>query len=324
MAGLVNGVLRNAVRTKGTLKMPDSLAVRYSHPQKLIDALEKDLGSEVLEPMLAANNDIPLTVVQVNALRTTVEALTEMLEEEQVKVLPHAWMPDCLVLANTGNLEALESFKEGLFYVQDAASKLAVQCAQIPVGEKTRVLDCCAAPGGKTFAAGIIMKNEGRIRSGDIHRHKTELIQRGADRLGLTNVLVREQDATENHPSWFEKMDVVLADVPCSGYGIIRKKPDIRYKDMASLAGLPAIQSAILDNASRYVRRGGTLVYSTCTVLPEENERVTDAFLRAHPDFTYDTFALPGPIGTVEGHITLWPQRHGTDGFYICRMTRKE
>ena len=93
---------------------------------------------------------------------------------------------------------------------------------------------------------------------------------------------------------------------------------------MASLAGLPAIQSAILDNASRYVRRGGTLVYSTCTVLPEENERVTDAFLRAHLDFTYDTFALPGPIGTVEGHITLWPQRHGTDGFYICRMTRKE
>ena len=93
---------------------------------------------------------------------------------------------------------------------------------------------------------------------------------------------------------------------------------------MASLAGLPTIQSAILNNASRYVRRGGTLVYSTCTVLPEENERVTDAFLRAHPDFTYDTFALPGPIGTVEGHITLWPQRHGTDGFYICRMTRKE
>ena len=112
--------------------------------------------------------------------------------------------------------------------------------------------------------------------------------------------------------------------MPCSGLGIIRKKPDIRYKDMASLAGLPAIQSAILDNASRYVRRGGTLVYSTCTVLPEENERVTDAFLRAHPDFTYDAFALPDPIGTVEGHITLWPQRHGTDGFYICRMTRRE
>ena len=121
-----------------------------------------------------------------------------------------------------------------------------------------------------------------------------------------------------------QEADVVVCDVPCSGLGIIRKKPDIRYKDMASLAGLPAIQSAILDNASRYVRRGGTLVYSTCTVLPEENERVTDAFLRAHLDFTYDTFALPGPIGTVEGHITLWPQRHGTDGFYICRMTRKE
>ena len=324
MAGLVNGVLRNAVRTKGTLKMPDSLAVRYSHPQKLIDALEKDLGSEVLEPMLAANNDIPLTVVQVNALRTTVEALTEMLEEEQVKVLPHAWMPDCLVLANTGNLEALESFKEGLFYVQDAASKLAVQCAQIPVGEKTRVLDCCAAPGGKTFAAGIIMKNEGRIRSGDIHRHKTELIQRGADRLGLTNVLVREQDATENHPSWFEKMDVVLADVPCSGYGIIRKKPDIRYKDPEDMARLPELQLRILNKQAEYVKPGGVLMYSTCTRLKRENEAVVEAFLRSRKDFYLEKLTLPSVVPeNTTGMLTLIPGQYDTDGFFICRMRRK-
>ena len=146
----------------------------------------------------------------------------------------------------------------------------------------------------------------------------------GAERLGIECMEVRLADGRVCDEALAEKADIVVCDVPCSGLGIIRKKPDIRYKDMASLAGLPAIQSAILDNASRYVRRGGTLVYSTCTVLPEENERVTDAFLRAHPDFTYDAFALPDPIGTVEGHITLWPQRHGTDGFYICRMTRRE
>ena len=111
--------------------------------------------------------------------------------------------------------------------------------------------------------------------------------------------------------------------MPCSGLGIIRKKPDIRYKDLKALAELPAVQRAILDNASRYVKPGGALVYSTCTVLPEENEDVTDAFLRAHSDFAYDTFSLPAPIGAVDGHITLWPQKHGTDGFYICRMTRR-
>ena len=170
----------------------------------------------------------------------------------------------------------------------------------------------------------MCMEGKGHILSCDMEEHKLRLMEAGAERLGIECMEVRLADGRVCDEALAEKADIVVCDVPCSGLGIIRKKPDIRYKDMTSLAGLPAIQSAILDNASRYVRRGGTLVYSTCTVLPEENERVTDAFLRAHPDFTYDTFALPGPIGTVEGHITLWPQRHGTDGFYICRMTRKE
>ena len=237
--GLVNAVLRSAVRTKGELNAPTTLAERYSHPQELIDLLADYVGQDKLEPMLAANNGTPLTVVQVNTLRTTTDALVEELERENVVALPHAWMKDCLVLSNTGNLEKLRAFKDGLFYVQDAAARLSVMCAEIPTGDYVRVLDCCAAPGGKTFAAAIAMEGKGKIRSCDIHRHKTTLIQKGADRLWLHNVMVREQNATENHPAWFEKMDVVIADVPCSGYGIIRKKPDIRFKDPADMKRLP-------------------------------------------------------------------------------------
>lgn len=323
-AGLVNGVLRNAVRTKGTLAMPDSLEVRYSHPQKLIDLLAADIGEALLEPMLAANNDIPLTVVQVNTLRTTTQELIRKLEAEQVRALPHSWMPDCLVLSNTGNLERLEAYREGLFYVQDAAAKLCVLCARIPKGDAVRVLDCCAAPGGKTFAAAIVMEGKGRIRAGDIHRHKTTLIQHGADRLGLNNVLVREQDATENHPSWFEKMDVVLADVPCSGYGIIRKKPDIRYKDPEDMERLPELQLRILYKQAEYVKPGGTLLYSTCTLLKRENEAVVEAFLAHRKDFYLEKLELPPVFPENEtGMLTLVPGQYDTDGFFIARLRRK-
>lgn len=322
--GLVNAVLRNAVRTKGTLQQPTTLEDRYSHPQKLIDLLGSYVGQERLEPMLAANNDTPQTVVQVNTLRTTTEELVVKLKEEEVTALPHPWMPDCLVLSNTGSLEKLQAFKDGLFYVQDAASKLAVRCAGIQAGDATRVLDCCAAPGGKTFAAAIIMENKGHIRSCDIHRHKTTLIQHGADRLGLDCVLVREQDATENHADWLEKMDVVLADVPCSGYGIIRKKPDIRYKDPDDMARLPDLQLKILDKQAEYVKPGGVLLYSTCTLVRKENEAVVEAFLRHRSDFELEPLELPEvfPKNTT-GMLTLVPGEYDTDGFFIAKLRRK-
>ncbi|MBE6920688.1 MAG: 16S rRNA (cytosine(967)-C(5))-methyltransferase RsmB [Ruminococcaceae bacterium] len=322
--GLVNAVLRSAVRTKGTLQQPTSLEDRYSHPQKLIDLLEGYVGKERLEPMLAANNDTPQTVVQLNTLRITMQELIEKLEQEDVTALPHSWMPDCLVLSNTGSLEKLQAFKDGLFYVQDAASKLAVRCAGIQAGDATRVLDCCAAPGGKTFAAAIMMENKGHIRSCDIHRHKTTLIQHGADRLGLDCVLVREQDATENHAGWLEKMDVVLADVPCSGYGIIRKKPDIRYKDPDDMARLPQLQLKILDKQAEYVKPGGVLLYSTCTLVRGENEAVIEAFLKHRSDFALEPLELP-PVfpGNTTGMLTLVPGEYDTDGFFIAKLRRK-
>lgn len=322
--GLINAVLRNAVRTKDTLQQPKGFAEKYSHPQSLIDLLKENVGSGRLEPMLEANNHTPLTVVQVNTLCTTTEELVQILEQEGVAVQCHDWMPDCLLLGSTGSLDKLSSFQDGRYYVQDAASKLCVACAQLPQDGQIQVLDCCAAPGGKTFAAAIAMGGKGSIHSCDIHRHKLELIRRGAERLGLDNISVYEQDATLENTDWKGKMDVVFADVPCSGYGIIRKKPDIRYKDPAQMEQLPKLQLQILSQQAQYVRPGGVLMYSTCTVLKRENQQVVEAFLQTHKDFYPEPLQLPGVFSpNTTGILTLIPGEFDTDGFFICRLRRK-
>ncbi|MBQ3192296.1 MAG: 16S rRNA (cytosine(967)-C(5))-methyltransferase RsmB [Oscillospiraceae bacterium] len=321
--GLVNGVLRSAVRTRGHLQEPVSYADRYSHPDALISLLKANLPKGKLEPMLIADNEAPQTTVQVNTLRTTMSELVEILEQEHVTVRPHGWMENCLVLSGTGSIESLPSFQKGLYYVQDPAAKLSVQCAGLPK-EDIRVLDCCSAPGGKSFAAAIAMAGRGRITSCDVHAHKTGLIENGAARLGLNNITVRLQDATRFVPEWENAMDVVIADVPCSGLGIIRKKPDIRYKNLAELKELPALQKKILENQSRYVKPGGVLLYSTCTVLKAENEEIVADFLEKHEDFYREPLELPGVFPKNEtGMLTLIPGDYDTDGFFICRLRRK-
>ena len=320
--GLVNAVLRSAVRTKGTLKNPKALSDKYSHPNELIKLLADSVGKDRLEGMLAANNGIPETVIQVNTLKTNLVDLAQRLEQEGATAVPHRWMPDCLVLSGTGNLEQLPSFKEGLFYVQDAAAKLSVLCAQI--GENSRVLDCCAAPGGKSFAAAVAMKGTGTVQSCDVHEHKISLIQNGAARLGIDNLSACVQDAAVRKEDWVQKMDVVIADVPCSGYGIIRKKPDIRYKDPKDMEDLPALQLKILCNQADYVVPGGLLLYSTCTLLRRENEDVVKAFLALRPDYTLEPLPLPGVFPKNEsGMLTLVPGEFDTDGFFISRLRRK-
>ena len=319
-SGLVNAVLRNAVRRKEELKKPKTLEQRYSHPQKLIDLLGKSLGKEKLEPMLRANNEIPPTVVQVNTLKITTEELLEKLKEEGAEAQKHPWLENCLVLSATGNLEKSPAFREGLYYVQDAAAKLSVLCAQLP--QNARVLDCCSAPGGKSFAAA--MEGAGEIISCDIYPHKAELIKNGAARLGIKNLTAMVQSGTDYNPQWEKTMDAVIADVPCSGYGIIRKKPDIRYKDPDKMKDLPELQKAILENQARYVKPGGLLLYSTCTLLREENEDVVTAFLSNHPEFSMEKLPLPAvfPENTT-GMLTLIPGEYDTDGFFISRLRRK-
>ena len=322
-SSLVNGVLRNAVRNREKLEEPVSYADKYSHPEELISLLKKNLPKGRLEPMLIADNASPETVVQVNTLKTTAARLLLQLEKEHVSAEPHGWMPDCLVLSGTGNLEQLPSFREGLFYVQDPAAKLSVLCAKLPE-ETIRILDCCSAPGGKSFAAAIATAGRGQIISCDVHAHKTGLIENGAARLGLSNITVRQQDATVRVPEWEEAMDAVIADLPCSGLGIIRKKPDIRYKNLQEMEALPQLQLAILENQSAYVKKGGILIYSTCTVLKRENEEIVDAFLKTHPDFTLEPLELPAVFPKNDtGMLTLIPGQYDTDGFFISRLRRK-
>lgn len=322
-AGLVNAVLRNAVQRKDSLEQPKSYVQRYSHPQALVDLLKDYAGKERLEPMLRANNEIPPTVVQVNTLKITTEELKTKLEAEGVGVAAHSWMKDCLVLTGTGDLEKLHSFQEGLFYVQDPASRLSVLCARLPEDKDIRVLDCCAAPGGKSFATAIAMGGRGEIISCDVYAHKAQLIQKGAVRLGLTNIHPMQRDATQPKPEWEAAFDAVIVDAPCSGYGIIRKKPDIRYKDPASMKDLPALQLQILQNGSRFVKPGGTLMYSTCTLVRKENEGVVEEFLKNNRDFTLEPLPLPDNFPKNEtGMQALFPGEYDTDGFFIARLRR--
>lgn len=323
-AGLVNGVLRALLREevpeiRGKDDI-DTLSIRYSHPRWLVEEFAALLGMEGTEALLNADNQQPPTTAQVNTLQTTAEKLMDELREAGVEAEPHPWLPNCLLLTGTGDLERLDAFRRGDFYVQDAASRLAVMAANPQPG--SRVLDCCAAPGGKSFAAAIAMKNRGQVVSCDIHPHKIKLLEAGRDRLGLSIIRPTLQNAAQPREDWVEGFDTVLTDVPCSGLGIIRKKPDIRYKDPEPLKGLPRVQRGILDNCARYVRPGGVLAYSTCTLLPRENDEIVDGFLADHPDFSAEPFDLPH-LGRQPGRVTFWPHIHGTDGFFVAKLRRK-
>jgi 16S rRNA (cytosine967-C5)-methyltransferase len=318
--GLVNGVLRSAVREKERLNPPAGWQEKYSHPQKLIDLLKSYVGKK-MEKMLQANNETPETVVQVNTLRTTAAQLLAALEAEGVSVRPHDWMKNALVLSGTGNIENLTAFRDGLFYVQDTAAKLSVLCAEIP--EDANVLDCCAAPGGKSFAAAMVLQGSGHITSCDFYAHKAELIAGGAKRLGLENLTARQQDATVHVPQWEEKMDVVICDVPCSGLGIIFKKPDIKYKSIENISNLPTVQYDILSNCAKYVKVGGILVYSTCTLSKEENENNMSKFLEENKNFVPVDFEIDS-VKSNNGMYTFMPHINNTDGFFVAKIKREK
>ncbi|OUN25214.1 16S rRNA (cytosine(967)-C(5))-methyltransferase RsmB [Pseudoflavonifractor sp. An85] len=325
-AGMVNGVLRGILRDM-PLPLPqgrddlETLSLQTSHPRWLVEEFAQELGMDGVQAWLNADNDQPPTTAQVNTCLCSMEQAMAELEQDGVEVTRHPWLTGCLLLAGTGDLERLSSYQKGHFYIQDAAARLAVTAAQIQPGQ--RVLDCCAAPGGKSFAAGVDMNNQGEIISCDIHVHKIKLLQAGANRLGLTILEAQLQSAAQRRQDWVEGFDTVLVDVPCSGLGIIRKKPDIRYKDPKPLDGLPKVQKEIVDNCAAYVRPGGVMIYATCTLRAKENQDVVTWFLKRHPEFTLEAFDLPH-WGRQEGMMTFWPHIHHTDGFFVARLRKKE
>ena len=325
--GMVNAILRSLQRNLNQLPTipkndpAEYLSILYSHPVWLVEELLPLLGSEGTAEYLQANNSQPPITAMVNTTRATTQQVAQLLAEQGVEVASHPWLKGCLILNKTGNLERLDAYQQGLFYVQDPASRLMALASGAAPG--MRVLDECDAPRGKSFAAAIQMNNQGEVISCDLHPHKKKLIQAGADRLGLSIIKPMTADGKVRREEWVSAFDLVLVDAPCSGLGVIRKKPDIRYKDPEPLADLPQVQQAILENAAGYVKPGGVLMYSTCTILPRENGEIVAAFLKKHPEFVREAFTLPGPAGEVsEGEITLWPQVHQTDGFFICKLRK--
>ena len=321
-SGFANAVLRKIsssreaalnVNNEGTAEY---LSIRYSHPLWLCEYMVNHHGYEFAENFFAENNREPQTTIQVNTLKTTAPELLTKLTESGVDAKLHPWLENCLIVK--GNVTALNGFDEGLFYVQDPAARAAVTIAELKSG--TKVLDACAAPGGKSFAAAIDMRNTGSILSCDLHEKKLSLIKTGAKRLGIDIIGTQVRDARSPLD---EKFDVIIVDVPCSGYGVIRKKPDIRFKPETERFSLPDIQYAILNNLSNSLKPSGALIYSTCTVFREENEDVVSRFLAAHPDFETVQFTLPSGK-KASGMYTFWPHIDGTDGFFVCKLRRKQ
>ncbi len=320
-SAFVNAILRKISSESCLLPEsddPQSLSIRWSHPLWLTELYISLLGTEEAKQLLQSDNSPAAITLQTNTLRISTDALLSELKTQGLQCQPHPFLPDAICLDRCA-VQELPSFCSGAFYVQDAAAKLAVMAAA--PAKELRILDVCAAPGGTTFAASIL-SGGAEIIACDIHENKLRRIREGAERLGLENISLKAMDARIFVPEFADRFDLVIADIPCSGLGVIRKKPDIRYKNPKEFEALPEIQSAILQNVSRYVKPGGTLLYSTCTIRPEENDGVCEAFLKNNTVFSAEDFTLPDGIVSRRGMLQLWPQRNGTDGFFIARMRK--
>ena len=323
-SSLVNAVLRRIAENVGHLpQVPGEgtaqyLATRYSHPLWLAERFVSEKGYAFTEALFAADNMPAPLDIQINTLLTTREDYVRLLEENAIPYVLPPFPDSCVSLAG-GAVSELPGYAEGLFYVQDRAARAAVDIAELKSG--MRVLDACASPGGKSFAASMCMRGQGQILACDIHEKKLSAIEATASRLGLKLIETECRDARKFAPVYERSFDVVIADAPCSGLGVIRKKPEIRLKSQEGLAALPSIQQDILDNLSRYVCPGGILLYCTCTILPEENESVVESFLSSHPSFYPCDFPI-ADRASENGGYTFYPHIDGTDGFFVSKLKR--
>ena len=324
-SSLVNAVLRRIAEDAGHLpQVPgegtaEYLATRYSHPLWLAQRFISEKGYAFTEALFSADNTPAPLDIQINTLRTTREDYLRLLEE---RAIPYALppFPDSCVSLSGGAVNELPGYAEGLFYVQDRAARTAVDIAGLKSG--MRVLDACASPGGKSFAAAMDMSGRGEILACDIHEKKLSVIEATASRLGVEPIKTECRDAREFASDYENAFDAVIADVPCSGLGVLRKKPEIRSKKAEEIRSLPAIQRDILANLARYVRPGGILLYCTCTILCRENENIIEEFLSAHADYSPCDFAV-GERHSENGCYTFFPHIDRTDGFFVSKLIRK-
>ncbi len=323
--GFVNAILRSYTRQKDSLILPKKedgfiryLSISYSYPEAFCEKLTRQYGEEKAEEILAAFDNVPALTVRANNLKTSRDDLLATLLEKGLDASPTKNSPNGIRIEGASLSEI--GLDKGLCFVQDEASQIASLVLGAKKGDT--VYDICACPGSKSFGAALDMENEGSITSFDIHENKLSLVRKSAERLGITILRTEARDGRDFNERLFESADRVICDVPCSGFGVVAKKPEIRYKDLTLGETLPNIQYDILSNACRYLKRGGTLVYSTCTIFAEENEDNVNRFLAEHSDFSLTPFEI-GSICARDGMLTLLPCDHGTDGFFIAKL-RKE
>ncbi|MBQ2904448.1 MAG: 16S rRNA (cytosine(967)-C(5))-methyltransferase RsmB [Clostridia bacterium] len=324
-ASLVNAVLRrvsdNGLRLpEGDEKDPNFLSIKYSCPEWILSLWIDAYGFENAIALAEKALEAPNVVVRANTTKISADELVWKLAEEGVISEKTDIVKDALILSNTGSVEELDAYKEGLFHAQDLASQICCKALDPKPGEV--VFDMCSAPGGKAFTIAETMENKGVVRAFDIYQSRVELIRSGAERLGLENVFSYLSDASIFNEN-YGQADRVLCDVPCSGLGIIRRKPEIRFKSRNDIDNLPELQYRILCNSVKYLKDGGRIVYSTCTLNPKENSEVCDKFLKEHPDFSAVEI-MPGLQRYAEGekYLTLMPHLHSTDGFFVAAFVK--
>ena len=322
--GFINALLRGFIRDGlkidyGTLEGEAKLSIEYSCPKWLVKMWIKRFGEKATVEMLKASFGRPPLYVKVNTLKCTADQLISELKKDGIKAVKNKLLPDCVEIDKIGGVEACRAYRNGLFHVQDISSQICSKIVKPVFGET--VLDMCSAPGGKSFSIAEAMGNKGEVYSFDLYDGKISMLRDGAKRLGISIIKASVNDASVYNES-IPLADKVLCDVVCSGLGVIRRKPEIKYKKKQALEEIPPIQKQILKTASRYVKPGGTLIYSTCTLNYEENEGVVEEFLKENPDFA--PIVVPVDIKGVEAEYcrNFFPQTTGGDGFFVATLRR--
>lgn len=314
----VNAVLRKFIRDGKNIDYPEDrikrYSVMYSVPEQLVKKLDDEYGERYMISLLESSVTAPPVTVRMNNLKTTQEEFVTL-----TSAVPYEKIENCFEIK--GKVTGTKAFEKGFFHVQDIASQLC--CMALSPAPNDIVFDMCASPGGKTFTLAELMQGKGQVFSFDLYPQRVKLIQDGAERLGLENIKTAVGDATVFNEK-LPQADKILCDVVCSGLGVIRRKPEIKYKDLKSFEELPEIQYSILENASRYLKKGGEIVYSTCTLNRAENDEVIKKFLEEHTEFEAIPFLenLGEPFGT--GMVTLVPAFFGSDGFFIAKLRKKK
>jgi 16S rRNA (cytosine967-C5)-methyltransferase len=326
-SGFINAVLRSAIREPDRIRYPNiakdpvrHIALRECHPEWMVRRWLEEIGMEETQALCRFNNSQPPLCLRAHTLKVSRAELVEKMIAAGVDLELSTLVPEG-ILCHRSSDEPLQFIRQGVCQAQDESSMLVAHVVSPQPGEF--VIDACAAPGGKSTHLATLMQDRGRVLSVDIHAHKMRLIEDNKRRLGLNIIEPLQMDATKLHTVYGDQADRVLVDAPCSGLGVLRRRPDSRWRKEESLASLPDLQKNILSSAAQCVKPGGVLVYSTCTLEARENEQVVEWFLEKNPQFALDGTGNYFPVPRPERMITLWPQRDGTDGFFIARMSRK-